>query len=90
MLILIPTITGQSRSKEWEKVYYFKKIENGIITSVESKSVNVASPFFIEATQAEYDDFIASLPPPEPPEPVRDLAAEIDEIKARMEILGEK
>jgi len=50
-------------------VYYFKKVEDGVIISVEAKSVNVASPDFIEATKQEYDDFLASLPEPEPPMP---------------------
>lgn len=65
-------------------MYYFKQVKNGQIVSVEAKSVNSTSPNFVKATKAEYDDFIASLPPPEPPKPVRDLATEIDEIKAKM------
>ena len=68
-------------------MYYFKLVEDEKITSVESKSVNVASPGFVEATKGEYDTFMASLPAIEP-EPQRDLAAEIDELKARLDSLG--
>lgn len=65
-------------------MYYFKQMDNGNIVGVESKTANVPSPNFVEATKGEYDEFIASLPePPEPPEP-RDFGAEIDEIKGKM------
>ena len=66
-------------------MYYYKQIKDGKIVSVEAKSLDATSSHFVKATRAEYDSFIASLPPPEPPEPVRDLEAEIDELKARVE-----
>lgn len=65
-------------------MYYYKRVKDGKIASVEAKSNDVASPNFIPATKAEYDDYIASLPPPPPPEPARDLATEIDDLKARV------
>ncbi len=65
-------------------MFYFKQMDDSNIISVESKTVNVPSLNFIEATKEEYDGYIASLPePPEPPEP-RDFGAEIDEIKAKL------
>lgn len=64
-------------------MYYYKKVKDGVIVSVESKSVKVASPNFIETTKAEYDSFIASLPVIEA-EPPRNLEAEIDGIKERL------
>ena len=67
-------------------MYYYKLVEDEKITSVESKSVNVASPNFVEATKGEYDTFMASLPVIEP-EPQRDLAKEIDELKAHLDSL---
>lgn len=63
-------------------MYYFKQVKNGNIISVESKSVNVKSPGFVTASRAEYDSFLALLPLPEPP---RDLLAEIDELRLRLE-----
>ena len=72
-------------------MYYFKQVKDNRIVSVEAKSVNVASPGFVEASKAEYDDFVASLPAPEVPiKPVRDFAAEIDDLKARLEKLEKK
>lgn len=50
-------------------MYYFKQVENENIVGVEAKSVNSASPGFIEASKAECDVFVASLPPPPPLEP---------------------
>lgn len=67
-------------------MYYFKQVKNGGIVSVEAKSVNVASPNFVETIKSVYDYFIASLPVIEP-EPVRDLASEIDDLKAKIERL---
>ena len=61
-------------------MYYYKQIKDGKIFSVEAKSLDATSPNFIKATKVEYDSFIASLPVFEP-EPVRDLAAEVDELK---------
>ena len=65
-------------------MYYYKQVKDGEIASVEAKTVNVTSPNFVKATKAEYDGYIASLPTPIP-EPVRDLAAEMDELKARLD-----
>ena len=70
-------------------MYYYKQVKNGKIVSVETKSVDNISPNFIKATKAEYDNFIGSLPVPVP-EPVRDLVAEIDDLKARVNILETK
>jgi len=70
-------------------MFYFKQTKDGKITSVEAKSVNVASSGFVKTTKKVYNDFIASLPVIEP-EPVRDLAAEMDELKARLEKLENK
>lgn len=71
-------------------MFYYKQVEQGEIISVEAKDKASISPNFINATKAEYDTFIASLPPPEPPEPVRDLAAEMDDLKARVGKLEKK
>ena len=65
-------------------MYYYKQLKDGKIVSVEAKSLRAISPNFVEATEVEYDNYIASLPVVEP-EPLRDLAAEIDELKARMD-----
>jgi len=64
-------------------MFYYKQVKDGEIISVEAKSRSSNSPHFIKATKAEYDTFITSLPIIEP-EPVRDLASEIDEIKAEL------
>lgn len=70
-------------------MYYFKQVEYGEIVSVESKSVEIASPNFFKATKTEYDDFIASLPIVEPPSKlVRDLLAELDDVKMRLDKAG--
>jgi len=67
-------------------MYYFKRVTDGEVTGVESKSVDVVSPGFVKATRREYDDFIFALSVVEPEllEPGRDLTAEIDEIKAKI------
>lgn len=70
-------------------MYYFKRVKNGKIVSVEAKSVDVVSPNFIKATKAECDNFIASLPLPVIT-PTRDLAAEVDEIEARIGALEKR
>lgn len=70
-------------------MFYFKQIKDGKIVSVESKSVDIASPDFIRATKAEYDNFLASLSSTIP-EPVRDLAVEIDDLKLRVKNLEKK
>lgn len=68
-------------------MYYFKRVKNGKIVSVEAKSRESVSPNFIGATEAEYVSYLASIPPSPLPESPRDLAAEIDELKAKVEKL---
>lgn len=70
-------------------MFYYKRITNEQIVSVEAKSRASTSPHFIEATRAEYDSFIASLPVIEP-EPVRDAFAEIDKINEKLGFLLRK
>ncbi len=66
---------------------YWKKVDqDGNTTTVESCSNPHKVPNAIEITKEEYDAFIASLPVVEP-EPVRDLAAEIDDLKAEIKLL---
>lgn len=50
-------------------MYYYKQVKDEQIVSVEAKSKPALSQDFVEATKAEYDTFIASLPAiePEPP-----------------------
>ena len=69
-------------------MFYYKQIKDGRIVSVESKSRDVKSPGFVKATKSEYDGYLASLPPPSPPKPQRDLATEINELKARLNKAG--
>ncbi len=68
-------------------MFYYKKVLEGKITSVESKSLESVSQNFVKATKAEYDGFIASLPPPPEPEPPRSTHIStidaIDTAKAR-------
>ena len=74
-------------------MFYYKQVKDGKIVSVEAKNVDSTSPHFVRATKAAYNDYIASLPPPPsplPPEPVRDLAAEIDGLKTRLDELEAK
>jgi len=69
---------------------YFKQISDGKIVSVESKSVNLASPDFIEATKAEHKTFLKSLPPIPPsfsPLQIKYDKAITD--KERLEVLAE-
>ncbi len=47
-------------------MYYYKQINDGEIVSVEAKNLDAVSPGFVEATKAEYDEFLASLPVIEP------------------------
>jgi len=43
-------------------MFYFKKVDkDGVVISVESKSVEVPSPGFILATRQQAEDFIAEL-----------------------------
>ena len=67
-------------------MYYYKQVKDGKITSGEAKNLDAISPNFVKATKAEYNEFIASLPVVEP-EPVRDLGAEIDGLKAEIDKL---
>jgi len=53
---------------------------DGTTSTVESYSHDLNIEGAVEISEAEFDEFIASLPLL-PPEPVRDLATEIDEIK---------
>lgn len=69
--------------------YWARKDKAGKITTVESYSHDLEVEGAIEITKEEYDAYIASLPVVEP-EPVRDLAKEIDEIKARMAALEKR
>ena len=64
-------------------MYYFKMVVDKKITSVEAKTVDVASPGFVKATKEKYDAFIATLPAPASIPP-RDLGTEIDEVKAML------
>ena len=70
-------------------MYYYKQLKDGNIISVEAKSNDATSPHFVKATKAQYDKFIASLPVVEP-EPGRDLAAEIDEIRTGQDKIIQK
>lgn len=64
--------------------YWKRADKEGKTTTVESYSHNLVVKGAIKITKREYDEFLASLPELEPPEPERDLAAEIDEIKATL------
>lgn len=72
--------------------YWAKLNPGGSIDTVESHSYDHLVPGAIELTKEEYDAFIASLPELEyePPKPVRDLAAEIDELKVKVGELEKK
>lgn len=70
-------------------MYYYKQIKDNQIISVEAKSLDAASPNFVKATKAEYDEFMASLPVVEP-KPVRDPLAEIDKINEKLDLLLKK
>ena len=66
---------------------YWKKLNaDGTTNTVESHSYPHIVPDAIRITKKEYDAFIASLPALEP-EPFRDLATEVDDIKTRLENL---
>ena len=69
--------------------YWARKDEAGNTTTVESYSHNFDVKGAVEITQREYDEFIAFLPKLEP-KPVRNLAKEIDDLKARIEKLEKK
>lgn len=62
---------------------YWKKVNaDGTINTVESHSYPHKVPDAIQITKEEYEEFIASLPVVKP-EPARNLASEIDKIKAK-------
>jgi len=66
---------------------YWKRVDKkGNTTTVESYSHDLDVEGAIEISKDEYDAYIASLPPPVV-EPTRDLAAEIDDLKARVKEL---
>jgi hypothetical protein len=67
---------------------YWKKLNpDGTTNTVESHSFPHKVPDGVRITKEEYDIFIASMLEPEPPEPVRDLVAEIDKLRAEIEKL---
>ena len=69
---------------------YWKRVNTeGKITAVESYSHDFDVDDAIEIDKAEFDAFITSLPVIKP-EPTRDLIAEIDALKARMEKLEKR
>jgi len=66
-------------------MYHYKQVENNQIVSVEAKSKDAISPDFIEASEAEYNGFIASLPEKLPDlTPARNLMQEFDDLKAEL------
>ena len=66
------------------KMRYWKRLNlDGSIKTVESYSHDLDIDGAIEVSKKELDEYIASLPAFEP-EPTRNLAAEIDEIKAKV------
>ncbi len=69
--------------------YWKRTNPDGSTWTVESYSHSLDVEGAIEITEQEFNDFIASLPTPEP-EPVRDLASEMDELKLRIETLEKK
>ncbi len=69
---------------------YWKRVDkDGNTTTVESYLHNLDVEGALEITKEECGEFIASLPGPVI-EPVRDLAVEIDNLKARVEKLEKK
>jgi len=69
-------------------MYYFKQENEGEIVSVESKSINVASPGFIDATEEEYLNYLASLPPVEPPVDYKELYAVLKNDTVRIDFIA--
>lgn len=64
---------------------YWKRVdEAGKITTVENYSHNLDIEGATEISEKKFNEYIISLPPL-PPEPVRDLLAELDELEARVE-----
>jgi len=69
---------------------YWKRVDrDGNTTTVESYSHNLSIEGAIEISEQEFNDYINSLPVITP-EPARDLAAEIDDLKTRIEKLEKK
>lgn len=69
---------------------YWKKVNpDGTIRTVESHSHHHSVSDALKITEEEYSSFTASLPKPPPPKPPRDLAQELDELKARIDKLEE-
>ncbi len=67
---------------------YWKRIDaQGKTTTVESYSFDLPINGAVEIDKTEFDAYIASLPPPviKPP---RDLAAELDNLKAELKAKG--
>ena len=72
-----------------DKMRYWKRInKDSKTTTVESYSHNLDIKGAIEISESEFNDYLNSLPPPPVPEPPRDLLAEIDELKARLDKIG--
>ena len=69
---------------------YYKRINiDGTIKTVESYSHDKPIKGAIEIFQAEFGEFLVSLPAPII-KPIRDLATEIDDLKARIVELERK
>ena len=69
---------------------YWKKVnQDNKTNAVESYSHDLDIEGAIEITETEFKAYIASLPIVEP-EPIRDLASEIDSLKSRIEKLEVK
>ena len=60
---------------------YWKRVKDGVTTTVENYSHDLEVEGAVEIDKAEYEDFINSLPKPVL-QPIRNLAAELDELKA--------
>jgi len=65
---------------------YYKRVNNGVTTTVESYSHNGKVSGAVEIEEKEYNDFMSSLPVPAPVI-VRDLAKELDAINKRIKKL---
>lgn len=87
--ILALSIIGQYQSEERRMEYWKKLNPDGTTRTVESHSFSHIVPDAIRITKEEYDEFIASIPSPIA-KPKRDLAAEIDVLRAKVEKLEKK
>jgi len=64
---------------------YWKFIKDHKINSVQSCSNDKNEPpGGVEIGEEAFNEYLASLPSLPPPEPVRDLATEIDELKVKV------